>query len=135
MVAPFGTRLLLGKIETFILWVEDGEILRIMIRVIRNILAFSSDLKVREEVLEKNFALRYGGDEAVQLISLYPERAQRTRLVSSCVTHFLNARYSPRSIHLIELLKKGLDPGEFDVPVEAKDPMNINLALALFSGV
>jgi hypothetical protein len=134
VVAPFGTCQLMPGIEEFVLGLSDEEVLSGFMKLVRNMLAYEESLvqRISVDVIDTFFRLDCGGDEAIQLISLFPERASGTPLMGSCVGRALDSRYSPHTELLIKLLKEGVSPGDFQVPEGAKDPMNIKLAIILF---
>jgi ubiquitin C-terminal hydrolase len=137
VAAPFGTCQLMPVIEEFVLGLSDQGMLSEFMGIVRNMLAYEGSLvpRISVDVIDTFLRLDCGGDEAIQLISLFPERASGTQLMGSCVGRALDSRYSQHTELHIKLLKEGVHPGDFQVPERAKDPMNIQLAIVLFNVV
>ena len=88
---------------------------------------------VSEQALRVLFDLKHDrACESVQLISMFPEAAMNSALLSSCVVNCLGGRFDAFTEKLITMLQDGLDVGHFEVPADPKDPMNIKLAVVLF---
>lgn len=133
IVAPFGVSGLLPDIVNTISQTSDEAVLCKFMIVVKNMVVYDESLipQVREAVLRKFLGLNYGCEEAVQLIWLFKEDASGSPLFSSCITKYLDSVFNAYSTKLIQLLESGLNPGNFVVPASSKDPLNVQLAVAL----
>jgi hypothetical protein len=69
----------------------------------------------------------------LQLISLFPEQASGSPLVAACVTESLRSLFSKHTEKLMAILEDGLLPGDFRVPKEITDALDIQLGLVLLT--
>ncbi|OHT06506.1 hypothetical protein TRFO_25460 [Tritrichomonas foetus] len=134
LAAPFATSLSFASIIEAVPQIRDQELLIKFLIAVKHLVAFDDSLRdqVSPQIVETFLSLEFGQEEALQFVALFPQNASGSTLFASCISEALECSFSDISMKIISMVKDGMDPGNFTVPEIAKDPMNIQIAAALF---
>lgn len=108
-------------------------LIRFMI-VVKHLVAFNDQLRnqVNPKIIETFLNLECGREEALQFVALFQKEASGSPLFAACVSKALTQNFSDMSTKIINMVSKGISPGNFVVPDATMDFYNIKLATALF---